>query len=330
MKAVFASFLALPVALSLVACVQQDDSPKDLAKALPTPDQVAIKLPDTQRLTDSRTSAVTATSPHVLGQIAPWYVATRDVSRTFNGGSAFVLGLVHAIVQFPVTSVDGNVFTWGPWSDGALAPAEYKLDVEAVGDGTYKYQLSGRSKVGTAAGGDFQVVIDGSADPRNGDAKGTGSFSIDFDASKRINPTDNSDAKGSVRANYDLAHKHLDLTLASTDAAGAPVTGDYAYDEAADGGGQMVFALSGNAGGGPANETISLRSRWESDGAGRADARIAGGDLGGLSATASECWDDHFLQVFYIDAISNGGTLSASEGQEAACAIADADLPDAP
>jgi hypothetical protein len=33
--------------------------------------------------------------------------------------------------------------------------------------------------------------------------------------------------------------------------------------------------------------------------------------------------------VFYIDALTNGGTLSASEGQESACAFATADLPPA-
>ena len=33
--------------------------------------------------------------------------------------------LIHAIVQYPVTSTNGNVYTWGPWSE-ALDPAEYR------------------------------------------------------------------------------------------------------------------------------------------------------------------------------------------------------------
>ena len=300
------SFLTASCVLSLVACVKQDDPPRDIDRALPTSEQVSIKLPDSTART--------------VGQLAGWYVATRDVTRTFNGGSAWVLTLIHTIVRFPVTTIDGDTYTWGPWS-GALDPAEYKLDVRVVGDGTYSYQLSGRSK--TAAGAQFEVVIDGTADPRAGELQGSGEFLIDFDAGKRVNPIDSGDARGSVDVRYDLAQRHLDLAILSTDALGQPVQADYAYNQAADGGGDMVFDLSGNAGGGPALETVTLRSRWLASGAGRADARVAGGDLGQIQATASECWDTLFRRVFYADSVS----LSPAEGSEAACAYATADLP---
>jgi hypothetical protein len=236
----------------------------------------------------------------------------------------WVLTLIHQIVQTPATTVNGDTFTWGPGSK-PLEPADYKLEVQAIADGTYSYKLSGRSK--TQANAQFEVVIAGTADPRPGEDKGTGEFTIDFDAGKRINPIDASDAKGLVDVTYDLGNHHLDLTIMSTDALGHPVNADYAYNEAADGGGDMTFDVSGDAGGGAKLETITLRSRWLANGAGRADARIAGGDLGAVQATASECWDIGFKRVFYIDALTNGGTLSASEGQEAACAFATADLP---
>ena len=300
------SLVAAACTLSLVACVKQDEAPKDIDRAIPTADQVAIKLPDS-----------TARS---VGQLANWYVATRDVTRMFNGGSAWVLVLIHTIVQFPVTTVDGDTYTWGPWSE-ALDPAEYKLDVRAVGDGTYAYKLSGRSK--TKADAQFEVVIDGTSDPRAGELKGNGEFLIDFDASKRVNPLDNSNAKGSVDVKYDLAQHHLDLTIMSTDALGQPVLADYAYNQAADGGGDMVFDINGNVGGGAKLETMTLRSRWLGTGAGRADARIAGGDLGALQATASECWDTTFKRVFYTDSAS----FAATEGAQTSCAFATADLP---
>ena len=306
------SLLAATCTLSLVACIKQDEGPKDIDRALPTADQVSIKLPETTaRLIDPQDA---------VGQLATWYVATRDVTRTFNGGSAWVLVLLHAIVQFPVTSVHGDTFTWGPWSQ-ALDPAEYKLDVRAVGDGTFAYQLSGRSK--TQANAQFEVVIDGTADPRAGDQKGSGQFLIDFDAGRRVNPIDASDAKGSVDVKYDLAQRHLDLTIMSTDAAGQPVSADYAYNQAADGGGDMVFDVNSNIDGKPANETVTLRSRWLGNGSGRADARIAGGDLGSFQATASECWNTMFGRVFYTDS----GNFAPTEGAETACAFATADLP---
>lgn len=300
------SLVAAACTLSLVACVQQDEAPQDIDHALPTADQVSIKLPD------SKTRSV--------GQLANWYVATRDVTRTFNGGTAWVLVLVHTIVKFPVTTVNGDTYTWGPWSD-ALDPAEYKLDVRAVGDGTFDYQLSGRSK--TQANAQFEVVVDGSADPRAGDDKGSGELTVDFDAGKRVNPIDSGDGKGTMHASYDLAAGHLDLQIMSTDAQNKPVAANYEYNAGANGAGDMVFEVSGDAGGGVLLETVTLRSRWQGTGAGRADARIAGGNLGGLQATASECWDPMFKRVFYTDSV----TFLPTEGTESACAFATADLP---
>lgn len=299
------SLLFAACAASLVACIPQNEAPSSIAKAIPTADQVRIKLP--------------GGATRAVGDLANWYVATRDVTRTFNGGAGWVLVLIHTIVQYPVTSVAGDTYTWGPWSD-ALDPAEYKLDVREVGDGTYEYQLSGRSKL--TAGSQFEVIIDGTADPRPGELQGNGEFLIDFDAGKRVNPIDGDDARGQVNVRYDLAARHLDLGIMSTDDLGQPVLADYAYNETAAGGGDMVFNIEGNAGGTTANEKITLRSRWQPDGQGRADGRLAGGDLN-AGATASECWDEQFRRVFYADSVS----FAPAEGNVADCAFATADLP---
>lgn len=303
------SLFTATVAASLVACVQQTEAPSDLKRAIPTAEQVKIKLPESQA--------------RAIGQLAEWYVATRDVTRTFNGGSAWVLLLVHTIVQFPVTSVDGDTYTWGPWSN-ALDPAEYKLDVREVGDGTYEYKLSGRSK--TEANAQFEVVIDGFADPRMGDLKGNGRFLLDFDASRRVNPIDSDpNARGTVTVQYDLAARRLDLTIDSTNEAGEPILADYAYNETLDGGGDMVFNVTGDAGGTTAKEQITLRSRWQSNGAGRADARLTGGDLAAPGAIASECWSTMFKRVYYTDNVN----FEPTEGNVSDCAFGTADLPPA-
>lgn len=296
-------------ALSLVACIKQDDAPDELKTAIPTADQVKINLPES--------------SARAIGDVAQYYKATRDVTRMFNGGSAWVLILVHQIVQYPVTSVNGSTYTWGPWSD-ALDPAEYKLDVRAVGDGTYEYELSGRSKLSATA--EFEVVIDGTADPRKGDRQGNGKFLLDFDAGRRVNPIDAGDDRGTITASYDLAARHLGLEIATVDDKQQPVLATYAYNETADRAGDMVFNIKGNAGGGPANEEITLRSRWLATGAGRADVRFSGGDCGqGIVVTASECWDTRFGRQFYSDSAN----FSPTEGAAASCAFATADLPPA-
>jgi len=293
--------------VSLVACVQKDDAPEGIAGALPSAEQVSIQLPQQ--------------SERAVGQLATWYVATRDITKTFNGGTGWVLLLLGEIVKYPVTTASGDTFTWGPWSE-PLEPAEYKLEVRVVGDGTYTYQLSGRSKLEDNA--TFEVVIDGASDPRKGDRLANGHFLLDFDAGHRIDPSKDDDAKGSMDVRYDLSARHLDLTIMSTDLLGQPVLADYAYNQAADGrGGDMTFGLAANAGGGPANESAQLRSRWNADGAGRADGLVSGGDLGALQATASECWDTRFKRVFYTDS----AVFSATEGLVTACAFADADVP---
>jgi len=297
------------LALSLLtgACIKQDQTPDELRTAIPTSDQVGIKLP--------------GSADKTLGQLANWYVSTRDVTRTFNGGSAWVLVTVHTIVEFPVTTVNGNTYTWGPWSGDALDPANYKLDVTAVGDGTYTYQLQGQPK--TVAGAPFETIISGTSDPRAGEDKGTGEFFIDFDAAKRVNPVDNANSKGTVDAKYDLAAKHLELNIASTNDAGSPVNAEYKYDAQADGGGAMLFDVLGDAGGGPAFEESTLRSRWEANGAGRADGRVTGGDLGATTVTASECWGTTFQRTYYTDSAA----FAPTEGNVADCAFATADLP---
>ena len=303
----FKTALAATAFVSLIAtgCVKQDDPPSEIAKAIPTADQVSIKLPAQAR---------------TLGAVADYYKVTRDVTRGLNGGSAWVLILIHTIVQYPVTSINGNVYTWGPWS-GTLDPAEYKLDVTANTDGTFDYALSGRSK--TMAGSQFEQIIDGHADPTPGELQGNGDFAIDFDASRRVNPIDSGDAKGMVLVNYDLAARHLDMHATAPDANGNPASFDYAYNETLDHGGDMVFNANADIGGTTAAENLVIRSRWQSDGQGRGDARISGGDLGAVTAQASECWNTLFARVFYTDNVN----WQPTEGSVSACAYGTSDLP---
>ena len=303
------SLLAATAAMSLAACVQQDAPPAAIGKAIPTSDQVAIKLPMGQA--------------KAVGDLASYYVVTRDVTRTFNGGSAWVLILLHSIVQYPVTSINGDVYTWGPWSGSALDPAQYKLDVTANADGTYDYSLQGRSKSTPNAA--FEAVISGHADPTPGELQGNGEFLIDFDASKHINPVDTGDAHGQVDVHYDLAARHLDLHIMTTDASGAPVAADYAYDETAGGAGNMTFDVQANVGGTALNEDVTLRSRWLATGEGRGDFRIAGGDLGTTQAIGSQCWSTLFLETYYTD----NASFLPTEGDPASCGFATADLPPA-
>ena len=281
------------------------------ANAIPTADQAKINLPDNQ--------------PRTIGQLAQWYVVTRDATRTLNGGSAWVLTLVHTIVEFPVTSRSGNVDTWGPWSSDALDPAEYKLNVTANTDGSYDWDLDGRPK--TTAGSAFLTIISGHSVPSDPVGQGNGNFSIDFDAAKTVDPIDNADSKGgTMTADYDLAARTLLITLETnqqnTDGTTDPVTLNYDYAGAVDGSGQMTLGFHGDVDGNGENEDAAVRSRWLATGAGRADLELTNGDLP-APATASECWNSNFGRTYYSDSVN----YQPTEGDPTACVFADQDLP---
>ncbi len=292
------------LAFSTTACVEEDKGPAGLEAALPTSEQLSIKLPEGQART--------------IGETAEFYGWTRNITRSLNGSSAWVLVLLHSIVQYPVTTVDGNVYTWGPWGGTGLDPAEYKLVVTELTNGTFEYQLAGRPR---GSSGAFETVISGTAIPGATDTTGKGQLLLDFDAAERVNPIDN-DGKGQLTMKYDFAARTLELD-ANTVEDGRPATAHYAYKDQADGSGDMVLGLRANANAGAGLETITLRSRWQANGAGRGDARAAGGEVG-QEVTASECWSNLFKRVYFV---SESGMLGATEGNVADCAFAAADLP---
>ena len=298
-------------AIALGGClVQTNDDAHIVARVLPTAENVKIKVPEGA-----------ASNLRAVGQLADYYVITRTISRDLNVSAAWVLGTVHLIVQFPPTSVDGDTYTWGPHSD-ALDPAEWRLQVTALADGSYDWTLDGRSK--TVPGAGFEDLIWGNAVPGAQDNRGTGHFMMDFDAAERVNQVDN-DGRGQVAVAYDLENRDgtsatLEMAIDGydTDAEGndVPVHFDYGYAELDDGAGELQFAIHGDLDdeGGLAEEA-EIRSSWLATGACRADVTARGGDLGDLEVSATECWDTSFGRIYYGDSQE----WMPTEGDPAAC-----------
>ena len=311
------------------ACVQQE-APENIARALPTADSVRINLPETAARTETQSrDGISSSRNAVLGELAQYYVVTRQVTRDLNRGAGWVLLLVHTIVQTPPTTVNGNVYTWGPGS-GALDPADHRLVVTENDDGSYDWSLDGRSKL--VEGSQFEAIIFGNAIPGEEAHRGHGSFSIDFDAGERVNPVDN-DQIGLVTVQYNLEDPNdeipaLQMIIDSRelDAEGTErdVHFEYLYDENAEGAGNFEFTIHGDLEDeGTLQEDAVIRSRWLSTGAGRADLRMQSGDLGDLVVEASECWSENFGRVFYTDSQD----WMPTEGDEASCSHATSDLP---
>jgi hypothetical protein len=306
-SSIVATAVTATLGLALGGCLQGDLGPHPVARALPHAEDVKIALPETA-----------GSASNAVGDIATWYVATRDVTRSLNGGTAYVLVLVHTIVLFPATKIEGDTYTWGPHHD-PLDPAEWMLVVTELDDGTYDWHLDGHSLTDPTATG-FETIIAG-----NAHRDGTGDFTLDFDAAERVNPIDN-DGRGVIGVTYDVNRHQLDMDVDSTEDVDGTLTDvhfDYTYQESADRSGDMVFSMfADSADPGTAKEEATLRSRWLATGAGRADVRLKNGDLD-VEVTASECWSTSFRRTFYTDSAS----WLPTEGDLAACAFADSDLP---
>lgn len=308
--------LILAAGLLTGGCMQEQ-SDSQIKEVLPRAEDIQIKLPDN----------TTGTQNQMLGQVADYYVLTRNVTRTLNAGAAWVLILVHTVVDFPATTVDGNVYTWGPWEGSALDPAEWKLVVTANDDGTYDWDFEGRAK--SNPDGDFIKVITGHAVPGADPARGSGDFYVDFDAGELVDPIDNTPDTGNISVTYDLENRDGTAATVTMHAEGVdsldnPSSFDYLYDENQDGSGDFQFALNADLqNNGSAAEDAVVRSRWQADSAGRSDALLSGGDLGTTNVAASECWDTGFRRVYYSDSQE----WQPTEGDEGSCAFTE-DMPD--
>jgi hypothetical protein len=293
--------------LSIAACKPTDVDA--VRNAIPRAEDVQIKVPEP--------------TARMMPELATFYVFTRDVSRTLNGGAGFILGMVKLITLYPVTTIDGDVYIWGPWTGDALDPAEYRLAVTDRGDGTYDWALEGRRKADGAAAA-YQQVVYGHAEPGAVIGTGAGDFHISFATARALDPT--ADGEGELDVIYDLDGGTIAMHAESTPAGALEVqTFDYSYARQADGAGDFVFQLHGDTDDeGAAAEDIDVRSRWTAAGAGRSDVEASSGDLGTLVVTLSECWDGSYQRVYYEDSQS----WNPTEGSEAACVFAEAALPE--
>jgi len=308
-----ASALLISATALAIGCVQDPGATVDMA--IPRAQDMRVNLPEN----DGAMQAA-------VGEISEYYALTRGITLTFNAGAGFVLVLVHAIVQHPATTVEGTTYTWGPYSE-PLAPAEWRLVVTDNLDGSYDWSLDGRSKID---GGDFVSAISGLAVEGANPYRGSGDFSLDFDALKALDPIAFVGSNGgTVAVVYDLENRDgtqasLQMHIDAPNEAGEPIVADYLYAENEDRSGDFQFSLPVDVNeDGSAMENVVLRSRWLADGSGRGDARVSGGDAGADIIEASQCWDTSFRTVYEVSTHD----FWPESGDAGQCAFAEADLP---
>ena len=259
---------AATFAASLVACVKQDDAPSEIERAHPD------RRP-------GRRSSCPAAPPATLGQLADWYVATRDVTRTFNGGSAWVLVLDPHDRPVPGDHASTATCTRGARGATRSTPPSTSSTCATVGDGTYDVPAVG------------PLEDRGQRAVRGRDRRQRGSARRRAQGQRRVphrlrrrppRQPDRRRRRDAARSTSRTTSRRATSTSTSCrpTTTASRSTADYAYNETADGGGDMVFNVDRQRRRRPRSaRTSTLRSRWQATGAGRADARIAGGDLGG-------------------------------------------------
>lgn len=251
-----------------------------------------------------------------LGERALAVDLTLDVCGAVNGMVFLVLDqLAWAVGQAPTVREEGRR-VWGPsdFHDGAA----YRLAVERGEDGRYAYALELAEVPAAAVDEDteWRGVLEGDFLPDGAPPDGGGSFVLDAGAVTELAPS--FQRQGVLRVEHARRGDALEVRVEVEDWSGPEgevPSADYAFARDQGGGGafeyRSTYDLVGSAGG-PA-EDLDVRARWRSDGAGRADAWVGGGDLPGDPLAVSECWGTDLAQVYWA--------APEPAGDEGACAF---------
>jgi hypothetical protein len=272
--------------------------------ALPSAEALQIDTPE-----DTAARAAQAIQAMAVGgqaepaaaEFKPGFWSTSEYARwtyftawTVNGGAWWTLTLLRFVTIFPPTQCEEGSCTWGPWVEDSANPMTPGLDIKRwrlvvtkVDEGHFTYVLSAENALDPQG---FLPIVSGVAFPKN-PWQGHGEFTIDFDNARRL-PEPKEDY-GVLTIAYDNESAlSVDATLVGGRNVedGSHINAAYAFDATAAGGElQVAFETRDDV---SAIDRVSLRSRWDSTGAGRGDARIYLTDPPWtLTAEASECWD---------------------------------------
>lgn len=287
--------------------------------AVPSANQVKIEVPGK---TGQALSGGSTRQDGLEGQIAGFYQVTRGVTVVVNGAALLVLGLVKGITDHQPTQLNGNTAVWGPHTD-PLSPNTWRFTVNCQTQNECAYMLEGRGK--NEPDSAFRAVLTGTHE-RTGNDLGKGSFVIDWDTAQTLPEHDANVGKAAYQYSHVSAASPVlvDATFTQVRDAdtGNRVNATYKFSQEPNAGGRFEFTVIKNITGTPALEALTINSRWQHSGAGRADVRAVGGDLA-QPATASECWDSNFLSRYLAVSFDP----AQDYGQESACAFGTAQYP---
>lgn len=276
-----------------------------LAACTPTEqaNEYSALLPDSRLLVSMPSELSTARG----GSPAEFYGFTAEVTREVNNLIGTVVLSLDLVTDLPPTwsDTESDTAVWGPFANG-LDPAETILWVTHDTDQELYTWVIGMRPRNTQD--DWTPIVAGQVGDDGTQEDNNGWFAFDFDAAADLDPT--TDLTGRFITEYDVSAAGVVATALFEDfseAGGTPGDVAYHYEQDLLGEGQMDLAMRTDLNpdsGTSLEEVLLMRSRWTADGPGRADVLVTEGDLGNAVGTASECWDEHFQRVYFVDSES--------------------------
>lgn len=287
--------------------------------AIPDEERVTARVPASA---DTRAFA-SGGDGDAVGQIALYPLWTWQTAAGTNEFIFALLYLVEAITDQPISEREDDLRLWGPYP----TDSGHEVSFEMVRDGVrFDYAL-----LWDTASASGLAPFTGSFVAGEIPREGIGEFMFDFELYEQLEPGVMEVTEGQLYVEHDNTGGQVLLDIEIVDAFGPaleePVNSRNAFYLDPDGTGWFEFAGLYNVEGTDAahEELFEVRTRWQADGAGRADARASGGDLEALELEfrSSECWDSSFLRTYYGDSIE----ISADQGVEGDCVYAEEELP---
>src|SRR5450432_1236964 len=198
------------VLMLLSGCVlQKKDDAGEFRDAVPQTEAIALSGPDSASGKSSTSTAppprgALSTSPGPAVSYAKWYSFTRDMRDGVNKITAAVLGTAWLIIQSEPSATAADSATWGPYTE-ALNPASYRFRVTRIAKDEYDYVFEGRPKASTSDA-DYQAVLTGHGYGKPHALHGKGTFTVDLDVAKALDPFSHQGDSGKVTVDHQLPH----------------------------------------------------------------------------------------------------------------------------
>ena len=309
-------------------CFPRDDGGiEDDGPATDAPSQAAVvaALPDADRMQVNLPTGLPASYTGDLGDTSDYYLFTHDVTDDINHFVGEVLDTIGDIVSYDGDWIGPYTVAWGPLEYHALDPVLTYFVMTWNEDDSYTWYLYEFPRHGDPEV-DGVVEAAGEIAPGANASESSGGFYIDYTLRQQMDPT--REVSGQVYVEY-LLEPGVGAVEAWFDDIVAypgddPTDAYYAYATVVGGAGAMLFGFVADLNGNGTDEVMAVHSRWQADGAGRADSTVTEGDLGETQAHVSECWDDLFLTVYHADDAGWEPVI----GDEADCAFNPGEHPD--